>query len=106
MPPRRTLFSIAIGLLLAACVSEKPVTLTAAEVRTALVGMTNYGTAKDGQPFVSYIVPDGSIMIRGTGYADTGRYRILDDGRFCAQYRTIRNGAELCQPVVRVGPRL
>jgi hypothetical protein len=79
--------------------------LTAADVQSVFVGMTNYGTGQDGKRYVSYIAPDGSIRIRGDGYADSGQYRIESDGRICIRYRKLRDGAEICQTVWRQGDR-
>jgi hypothetical protein len=69
------------------------------EVRETFVGNTDYGYAESGQPFVTYLSPDGTIMLRHEGQDDPGRYRIEPDGRLCIQYEKFRQGEDICQTV-------
>lgn len=46
--------------------------------------------------------PDGSARVSWQNGQDEGRWRIVD-GRFCSQWKTIRNGAENCTRSYKVG---
>ena len=92
---RNSLAALAL-LMLAACQPEVR-QMTAAEVRTTFVGMTEYGYSGNGKPFVTYLSPDGTVSVRGEGQANSGRYRIEPDGRVCIQYEKFRQGEDVCQ---------
>lgn len=46
--------------------------------------------------------PDGTASVTWAGGTDTGQWRI-SDGRFCSQWKTLRNGAENCTRTYKVG---
>lgn len=46
--------------------------------------------------------PDGTAQVTWPGGEDEGRWRIVD-GRFCSQWKTVRNGVENCTRSYRVG---
>lgn len=71
--------------------------MTADQVRTTFVGMTDYGTSDDGKPFVTYLSPDGTIKFRREGESDNGRYHIEPDGTLCVQYQAYQQGQDVCQ---------
>ncbi len=73
--------------------------MTADQVQGTFVGMTDYGTSANGEPFVTYLSPDGTIKLRRNGQSDTGRYRIEPDGALCVQYQAYRQGQDTCQSV-------
>ena len=82
-------------LALAACATVQR--MTADQVRTTFIGMTDYGTSGNGEPFVTYLSPDGTIKLRRDGQSDTGSYRIEPDGELCVQYQAYRQGQDVCQ---------
>jgi hypothetical protein len=73
--------------------------MSAEQVRASFVDMTGYGTSANGEPFVTYLSPDGTIKLRRYGQSDTGRYRIEPDGELCIQYQAYRQGQDICQSV-------
>ena len=46
--------------------------------------------------------PDGTAQVTWPGGEDEGRWRIVD-GRFCSQWKTLRNGVENCTRSYKVG---
>ncbi|HTI80518.1 MAG TPA: hypothetical protein VL614_08735 [Acetobacteraceae bacterium] len=83
--------------LLSACATVQR--MTADQVQATFVGMTGYGTSANGEPFVTYLAPDGTIRLRRNGQSDAGRYRIEPDGVLCVQYQAYRQGQDVCQSV-------
>ena len=73
--------------------------MTADQVRSTFVGMTDYGTYQSGKTFVSYMAQDGTITMRHEDRTDVGRYRIEPDGQLCIQYHTQQQVGDVCQTV-------
>lgn len=71
--------------------------MSADEVRATFVGMTDYGTAQNGKPFVAYLSPDGTVKFRSERESDTGRYRVGADGEMCVAYQGDQQGQDVCQ---------
>ena len=94
----RTIPAVAAILALAAC-SPAVQRMTADQVRSTFVGMTDYGTYQSGKPFVSYMAPDGTISMQHEGQTDVGQYRIEPDGSLCVQYHAQQQDGDLCQTV-------
>lgn len=91
----RTSFVFAAILALSACATVHR--MSADQVRATFVGMTDYGMLQDGTPFITYVLPDGTIRLRRNGQSDTGRYRIEPDGNICIQYQHYQQGEDICQ---------
>ena len=86
-----------LAALLALCACATVHRMSADEVRTTFVGMTDYGTAQNGNPFVAYLSPDGTVKFRREGESQTGRYRIEPDGTMCVAYQGYQQGQDACQ---------
>lgn len=89
--------------VLSACATVQR--MTAEQVRATFIGMTDYGTSANGEPFVTYLSPDGTIALRRNGQSDTGRYRIEPDGTLCVRYQAYRQGQDVCQSVWKATDR-
>lgn len=76
--------------------------LSAAEIRSTLVGNTGHGSSSKGD-FVIYVAPDGTQRVKTPNIADTGRWRLTDDGHWCSRWQRIRLNAEECSTVFRDG---
>jgi hypothetical protein len=91
----RTTSVLAAAIVLAGCATVHR--MSADEVRATFVGMTDYGTAQNGMPFVAYLSPDGAVKFQREGESDTGRYRIEPDGTMCVAYQNYQQGQDVCQ---------
>jgi hypothetical protein len=113
----RTYPIVAAGVLLAACAIQKPAplgpqpiaadlgpSLSAAEVRDEVVGNTGSGTRTGTtSKWSMYVAPDGRLASSSLQPPDTGRWRITDDGQFCATWQVTWDGREVCQRVHKQG---
>jgi len=73
--------------------------MTADQVRSTFVGMTDYGTYQDGKTFVAYLAPDGTITMRHEDQTDVGHYHVEPDGQLCVQYHQQQQDGDVCQTV-------
>jgi hypothetical protein len=71
---------------------------TAAEFRAAVgtEGFTNWGHDKNGNDFVSYTAPNGTMAVKSANFADHGVWRLSPDGKVCLKWQKIRDGADTC----------
>jgi hypothetical protein len=112
----RMLPIVVTGLVLMGC-SVKPAplgpqpldvklgpTLDSAQIRSEMVGNTGSGT-RTGTTSVwnVFVSPDGTIVGKSTVLADTGMWRISDDGKFCMTWKSDWHGQEICQSVHKAG---
>lgn len=104
------------SIALAGCAIQKPAPLgpqptaqlgpqlSADQIRGAVVGNTGTGPRTSTNAiYTMYIAPDGTLASRIAGRADTGTWRITDDGLFCVTWRHDYNGRELCQDAHKTG---
>ncbi len=79
--------------------------LTAAEVRSVLVGNTAETYGQYGaKTYINRYKPDGTVEFRSPMGNDTGTYKITDDGQLCTSYPDRRNGAQVCLTIYQTGP--
>jgi len=89
--------------------------LSAAEIRSTLVGNTEYGVTSSGVAFTTYAASDGTAKLSAGSFADRGTWRIVDDrgtwritddGHWCSKWQHLRGGAEACSSVVQDGDKI
>jgi hypothetical protein len=79
--------------------------LTAAEIRSVMVGNTGLGTRTGTKAeWGMYVAPDDRLLGKGVSGGDTGQWLITEDGRFCMRWRVDWDGQEICQTVHRASP--
>ena len=105
-----------IGLALMGC-SGKPAplgpqpsdvtlgpTLNSGQIRSEIVGNTGVGTRTGTTSYWKlYVSPDGTLAGKSALLADTGTWRISDDGKFCMTWKIDFYAREICQSVHRGG---
>ena len=102
-------------LALAAC-ADKPASLGpnivvpsqpglgAAQVQQLVVGNTGSGPMSGSYvSYVMYVAPDGTAQLRLPTGIESGKWRIMSDGQFCAQWANFHDAEELCQRVYPEG---
>lgn len=78
-----------------------PLTQTELEQMHARTRTMSWSNPAGSSGTVSYEA-DGAAEVNWSGGTDTGRWRI-DEGQFCIQWQTIRNGVENCTRLYRAG---
>lgn len=77
--------------------------LSADVIRQSFAGNTAEIAAQSGVIYVFY-APDGAQRMQNAALAlDTGSWRITPEGEFCGKWTKLRNGAEVCAPVIDLG---
>jgi hypothetical protein len=102
-------------LALAAC-AEKPAPLGpnvvvpaqpglgASQIQQLVVGNTGSGPMSGSHVrFAMYVSPDGTAQLKLPTGVEAGKWRILSDGQFCAQWANFHDGEEYCQRVYQEG---
>jgi hypothetical protein len=79
-------------------------TLNSAQIRSEMVGNTGSGM-RTGTTSVwtIYVAPDGTIAGKSVVLADSGTWRVSDDGKFCMTWKVDWHGQEICQSVHKTG---
>ncbi len=97
-----SVFAFGMLLLSAGCkdASSDP-RMTAAQLRSTLVGATQHGRSVEGD-FVSYLAPDGTARYRGGATTLRGTYKITDDGQICTTWAPM-GPVPGCMTVVQTG---
>lgn len=74
--------------------------LDAAAVQTLFSDAVGTGRAANRKTYTARYEPDGAASMRMDDYSfsDTGKWTV-EEGRFCAQWEKIRNGAKACWEV-------
>ncbi len=83
--------------------SQPPTRLSAGDIAALISGNTAAGTADDGQAYYAYFANDGAVEFREGAVVDTGRWRVLGDGRLCSRMASIGAGTEECYFLYRDG---
>jgi hypothetical protein len=77
--------------------------LSADVVKQSFTGNTAEFVGQSNIVFV-YWAPDGTQRMQNKALGpDTGTWRVTPDGEFCGKWVKLRNGAEVCAPVIDVG---
>jgi hypothetical protein len=98
-----------IAAILAGCATTgKPVApkdgpLSAAELRTLLLGSKMSGVASDGAKWTECIQPDGATVYEVPEGAQRGRLTIQDEGRACYAYEGTGYQETTCFIIARKG---
>jgi hypothetical protein len=78
--------------------------LSAAAIREAVSGNTGTGTMSGSHiTYSMYLAADGTAQAPLPTGIDNGRWRLTDDGQWCAKWQLLRGGAEYCQRVYLEG---
>lgn len=93
-----------LGVVLATSgVAHAETVLTADVIKQSFAGNTGEIAGQSSTIFV-YWAPDGAQRMQGQGGApDSGVWRVTADGEFCGKWTRLRNGAEVCAPVLDLG---
>jgi len=78
--------------------------LTAAEIRSLIVGNTMSGLNEQGIDVEVYHSTDGRTGGQAKRrYFDVGKWDVTEDGKYCRQWTTWRDGKQDCFRLYRVG---
>jgi hypothetical protein len=76
--------------------------LSADVIKQSFAGNTGEIAGQSTTIFVFWDA-DGTQRMQGRGSPDSGVWRITPDGDFCGSWTRLRNGAEVCAPVIDLG---
>jgi hypothetical protein len=111
----RMLPIVVVGLALAGCAKPAPLgpqpldvtlgpTMNPGQIRSEMVGNTGTGTRTGTTSYWTMsVAADGTLAGKSVLLADTGTWRISDDGKFCMTWKIDFGGREICQSVHRGG---
>jgi hypothetical protein len=99
-----TRMSAAICVILAMLPTALAQTVLSADViKQSFAGNTAEIVGQSNTVFVFY-APDGTQrMLHQASGRDSGTWRITPEGEFCGKWVKLRNGAEVCAPVIDLG---
>ena len=100
----RAKIAVVLGVILATIGAVHAQTLLSADVvKQSFAGNTGEIAGQSSTVFVFW-APDGTQRMQSQGGApDSGVWRITADGEFCGKWTRLRNGAEVCAPVLDLG---
>ncbi|HUH83061.1 MAG TPA: hypothetical protein VLX85_00535 [Stellaceae bacterium] len=87
-------------------VTPLPVRLSAPELASTFSNNTAEGVSSTGAPYAAYFAGDGAEHFRAGSFEDSGRWRVLADGRLCTTLPSLGDGAESCYVMYRNGTTL
>jgi hypothetical protein len=76
--------------------------LSADVIKQSFGGNTAEIVGQSNTIFVFYS-PDGTQRMQNQAGQDNGTWRISPEGEFCGKWVKLRNGAEVCAPVIDLG---
>jgi hypothetical protein len=111
---KKYLLACAAVLALTACSQPEPLGpnivvpaqpgLSAAQVSQLVVGNTGSGPMSGSNvKYIMYVDPNGSAQIRLPTGIESGKWQIMSDGQFCAQWSNFHDGEQYCQRVYQEG---
>ena len=83
-------------------VAAEEVLMTPDEIQKTWVDKKIFTRAQTGVLVDFYLKSDMTADLSGTGWSDTGSWRMSDNG-YCAKWKRIRAGEERCFTVVKNG---
>jgi hypothetical protein len=92
---------VALSCVVTSVLAEE-VLMTPDEIQKAWVDKKVFTRAQTGGLFDFYLKSDNSAELSGTGWSDTGTWRMSENG-YCAKWKKIRGGEERCFTVVKNG---
>ena len=93
----------AVGAILAMMGAVHAQTALSADViKQSFAGNTGEIAGPSTTIFVFWAA-DGTQRMQSQGGPDSGVWRITPDGDFCGKWTRLRNGAEVCAPVIDLG---
>lgn len=84
-------------------VAPLPVRMSAPELAETFANNTAEGVSSTGAPYAAYFVGDGSERFLSGGFRDSGRWRVLADGRLCTSLSSLSDRGESCYVMYRSG---
>jgi len=102
MHARNKAVAIAVIILSMTGSADAQVPLSADVIKQSFAGNTG---EMEGQStiFVFWAADGTQRMLNPRSGTDSGAWRITPDGDFCGKWTKLRNGAEVCAPVVDLG---
>jgi len=79
-------------------------TLNPAQFQSVMVGNTGAGTRTGTTSiWTMYVSPDHTLVGKSLALADTGTWRVSDDGKFCMSWKVDFHSQETCQSAHQSG---